>query len=118
MSLKVIGSGMGRTGTHSLKLALEKLLGAASGWAPLLLYFKGLSLTRASTAGYFEMLQTLAAVLITWGAFHEALSPLQVVAALVLIGAVAMVQRAQEATALPPPPSAEPPPPIPEARVV
>ena len=27
MSLKVIGSGMGRTGTNSLKLALEKLLG-------------------------------------------------------------------------------------------
>jgi drug/metabolite transporter, DME family len=91
------------------------LLGAASGWAPLLLYFKGLSLTRASTAGYFEMLQTLAAVLITWGAFHQALSPLQVVAALVLIGAVAMVQRAQEATALPPP---SPEPPVPEARIV
>jgi hypothetical protein len=28
MSLKVIGSGIGRTGTNSLKLALEKLLGA------------------------------------------------------------------------------------------
>jgi hypothetical protein len=28
MSLKVVGSGMGRTGTHSLKVALEKLLGA------------------------------------------------------------------------------------------
>ena len=28
MSLRVIGSGMGRTGTHSLKFALEKLLGA------------------------------------------------------------------------------------------
>ncbi len=28
MSLRVIGSGVGRTGTHSLKLALEKLLGA------------------------------------------------------------------------------------------
>jgi len=27
MSLKVIGSGVGRTGTHSLKLALEQLLG-------------------------------------------------------------------------------------------
>lgn len=27
MSLRVIGSGVGRTGTHSLKLALEKLLG-------------------------------------------------------------------------------------------
>ncbi|HEY3802417.1 MAG TPA: DMT family transporter [Kofleriaceae bacterium] len=94
------------------------LLGAASGWAPLLLYFKGLSLTRASTAGYFEMLQTLAAVLITWGVFHEALSPLQVVAALALIGAVAMVQRAQEATALPPPSLDDAAPPVPEARVV
>src|SRR5512140_2579610 len=28
MSLRVIGSGMGRTGTMSLKLALERLLGA------------------------------------------------------------------------------------------
>lgn len=27
MSLKVVGAGVGRTGTHSLKLALEKLLG-------------------------------------------------------------------------------------------
>lgn len=27
MSLKVVGAGLGRTGTHSLKLALEKLLG-------------------------------------------------------------------------------------------
>lgn len=28
MSLRVIGAGLGRTGTHSLKLALERLLGA------------------------------------------------------------------------------------------
>jgi hypothetical protein len=28
MTLRVIGAGMGRTGTHSLKLALEQLLGA------------------------------------------------------------------------------------------
>ncbi|HTL87242.1 MAG TPA: sulfotransferase [Acidimicrobiia bacterium] len=28
MSLKVVGAGLGRTGTHSLKLALEQLLGA------------------------------------------------------------------------------------------
>src|SRR5436190_1956637 len=27
MSLKVVGAGVGRTGTHSLKLALEQLLG-------------------------------------------------------------------------------------------
>ena len=30
MSLRVIGAGVGRTGTHSLKLALERLLGAPS----------------------------------------------------------------------------------------
>ncbi len=88
-------------------------LAAASGWAPLLLYFWGLKLTRASTAGYFEMMQTVAAVAITWGFFHKALSAAQVVAGIVLIFAVAMVQRAQEATALPPP---EPEPPV--ARVV
>ncbi|MHB8637751.1 MAG: sulfotransferase family protein [Fimbriimonadaceae bacterium] len=28
MALKVVGAGLGRTGTHSLKLAMEKLLGA------------------------------------------------------------------------------------------
>ncbi|HSI71633.1 MAG TPA: sulfotransferase, partial [Fimbriimonas sp.] len=28
MALKVVGAGLGRTGTHSLKLGLEKLLGA------------------------------------------------------------------------------------------
>jgi drug/metabolite transporter (DMT)-like permease len=89
------------------------VLAGASGWVPLLLYFQGLQLTRASTAGYFEMMQTLVAVVITWGWFGASLSPLQVAAAIVLIGAVAMVQRAQEATALPPP---EPFPP--EARVV
>jgi len=54
-----------------------------------------LRLTKASTAGYFEMMQTLAAVCITWGFFHAALRPHQVIAALVLMGAVAMVQRVQ-----------------------
>jgi drug/metabolite transporter (DMT)-like permease len=73
------------------------LLATLSGGLPLLLYFWGLKLTKASTAGYFEMMQTLAAVLITWGFFGNALSWLQVIAAVVLVGAVAMVQRAQEA---------------------
>ena len=27
MALRVVGAGLGRTGTHSLKLALEQLLG-------------------------------------------------------------------------------------------
>jgi drug/metabolite transporter, DME family len=73
------------------------LLASISGGIPLLIYFEGLRLTRASTAGYFEMMQTLAAVCITWGFFHAELHPHQVVAALVLMAAVAMVQRAQSA---------------------
>ena len=73
------------------------LLASISGGIPLLIYFEGLRLTRASTAGYFEMMQTLAAVCITWGFFHAALRPHQIIAAIVLIAAVAMVQRAQAA---------------------
>jgi drug/metabolite transporter, DME family len=71
------------------------LLASISGGIPLLIYFEGLRLTRASTAGYFEMLQTLAAVCITWGFFHAKLYPHQAVAALVLMAAVTMVQRSQ-----------------------
>ena len=71
------------------------LLATISGGIPLLIYFEGLRLTKASTAGYFEMMQTLAAVCITWGFFYAALRPHQVVAALVLMGAVTMVQRVQ-----------------------
>lgn len=73
-------------------------LATLSGWAPLLFYFRGLALTRASTAGYFEMMQTLAAVTVTWGVMGDALAWWQVIAAVVLIGAVAMVQRVQEQT--------------------
>jgi len=72
------------------------LLASVSGGIPLLIYFQGLHLTRASTAGYFEMMQTLAAVCITWGFFHASLHSHQVVAALILIAAVAMVHRVQQ----------------------
>jgi drug/metabolite transporter (DMT)-like permease len=82
--------------THPTKaIILLLLLASISGGIPLLIYFEGLRLTRASTAGYFEMLQTLAAVCITWGFFHAALRPHQIAAALVLMAAVAMVQRVQ-----------------------
>jgi drug/metabolite transporter (DMT)-like permease len=73
------------------------LLASISGAIPLLIYFEGLRLTRASTAGYFEMMQTLAAVCITWGFFHATLHPHQVIAGIVLMAAVAMVQKAQAA---------------------
>ena len=71
------------------------LLSSISGGIPLLIYFEGLRLTRASTAGYFEMMQTLAAVCITWGFFQAKLYPHQIAAAIVLMAAVTMVQRAQ-----------------------
>src|SRR4029079_16160554 len=71
------------------------LLSSLFGGIPLLIYFEGLRLTRASTAGYFEMMQTLAAVCITWGSFHASLFPHQVAAALVLMAAVAMVHHVQ-----------------------
>ena len=70
-----------------------------SGALPLVVYFAGLARTRASTAGYFEMLQTIAAVIVTWGFFEAPLTWWQALAGAVLIGAVAMVQRAQETVA-------------------
>src|SRR3954451_5279912 len=71
------------------------LLASISGGIPLLIYFAGLRLTQASTAGYFEMMQTLAAVCITWGFFHAALRWHEVLAGIVLIAAVTMVQKVQ-----------------------
>jgi drug/metabolite transporter (DMT)-like permease len=71
-------------------------LASISGGIPLLIYFQGLRLTPASTAGYFEMMQTLAAVCITWGVFHASLYPHQVIAAIVLVAAVAMVHHVQQ----------------------
>lgn len=76
-------------------IILLLLLASISGGIPLLIYFQGLHLTRASTAGYFEMMQTLAAVCITWGVFHATLHTHQVIAAIVLIVAVAMVHHVQ-----------------------
>src|SRR5215468_2568875 len=87
----------GAAQAHPIKaIMLLFFLASISGGIPLLIYFQGLHLTRASTAGYFEMIQTLAAVCITWGVFHASLHPHQVIAAIVLIGAVAMVQHVQQ----------------------
>src|SRR3954471_16797214 len=82
---------------HAIKaIVLLFFLASISGGIPLLIYFQGLHLTRASTAGYFEMMQTLAAVCITWGIFHATLHVHQVIATCVLIAAVAMVHHVQQ----------------------
>jgi drug/metabolite transporter (DMT)-like permease len=77
---------------------LWQLLGLAtlSGGVPLFFYFAGLARTKASTAGYFEMMQTLAALVVTWGIKGDALKLHQMIAGALLIFFVAMVQRAQE----------------------
>src|SRR3954468_3146337 len=88
---------------HPIKaIVLLFFLASVAGGVPLLFYFQGLHLTRASTAGYFEMMQTLAAVCITWGFFHASLQPHQIIAGIVLMAAVAMVQRCQAAVELHP----------------
>jgi len=82
--------------THTAKaIVLLFFLASISGGIPLLIYFQGLHLTRASIAGYFEMMQTLAAVCITWGIFHASLHLHQLIAAIVLIASVAMVHHVQ-----------------------
>lgn len=87
---------------HTTKaIILLFFLASISGGIPLLIYFQGLHLTRASTAGYFEMMQTLAAVCITWGFFHATLHLHQVIAAIILIAAVAMVHRVQQQIEVP-----------------
>jgi drug/metabolite transporter (DMT)-like permease len=77
-------------------IILLVFLASISGGIPLLIYFQGLRVTRASTAGYFEMMQTLAAVCITWGIFHATLHAHQVLAGLILIAAVVMVHHVQQ----------------------
>jgi drug/metabolite transporter (DMT)-like permease len=72
---------------------------------PTFLYFAGLARTRAQVATFAEMAQTFASLLITWGVMHDALSPPQIVAGILLLVAVAFINRSVEA----------PPPRLPEA---
>jgi drug/metabolite transporter (DMT)-like permease len=71
------------------------LLTTITGALPLFIYFRGLSMTIASTAGYFEMMQTLASIIVTWGVFGAALTVPQTVAAAVLVATVALIQHVQ-----------------------
>jgi drug/metabolite transporter (DMT)-like permease len=104
MTVVVAGSGMWNMAALVPSVAREDgvevvwwlvMLATVSGGVPLLVYFRGLALTRASIAGYFEMMQTLVAIAITWGVFHAALVWWEVIAAGVLVVAIAMVQRVQ-----------------------
>jgi drug/metabolite transporter (DMT)-like permease len=63
---------------------------------PTFLYFAGLARTRASVATFAEMAQTFASLFITWGVLGDALVPHQVVAGIVLLGAVVFIHRSVE----------------------
>jgi drug/metabolite transporter (DMT)-like permease len=71
------------------------LLSLLAGVLPLFLYFKGLSLTQASVAAFFEMFQIIAALCVTWGFFGQALSPHQLVGAVLLCIAAFKINRIQ-----------------------
>ena len=72
-------------------------LSLIAGVAPLFLYFKGLGLTKVSVATFLEMLQIVAALVVTWGLMHEPLAPHQVFGAVFLIITVWQINRVQGA---------------------
>jgi drug/metabolite transporter (DMT)-like permease len=72
------------------------LLAACAGALPLVIYYNGLSRTPASISTFCEMLQTIAALVITWGVLGDALVPHQFVAAVVLMVAVHRLNAAQQ----------------------
>jgi drug/metabolite transporter (DMT)-like permease len=68
----------------------------AAAITPTFLYFAGLARTQASVATFAEMAQTFASLVITWGILGDALRPHQVLAGIVLLVAVAFINRAVE----------------------
>ncbi len=71
---------------------------------PTFLYFAGLARTQASVATFAEMAQTFASLLVTWGVMGNPLRPQQVMAGVVLLVAVAFINRSVESAARQPPP--------------
>ena len=73
------------------------ILAVFAGFIPLFLYFKGLSMTSAAVAGFWETFQVVAALLVTWWIMGDALMPHQVLATLMLIVAVQKIDQIQTA---------------------
>ncbi len=68
----------------------------AAAITPTFLYFAGLARTQASVATFAEMAQTFASLIITWGIMGDPLRPQQVVAGVILLVAVAFINRSVE----------------------
>jgi drug/metabolite transporter (DMT)-like permease len=72
------------------------LLAAFAGALPLVIYYKGLAHTPASVGTFCEMMQNIAALVVTWGVLGDALVPHQILAGLVLLVAVYRLNEAQQ----------------------
>jgi drug/metabolite transporter, DME family len=66
-----------------------------AGFIPLFVYFKGLSITPAGVAAFWESAQVVAALGISWGVLGQALMPHQLLATLLLVVAVVQIDRLQ-----------------------
>jgi drug/metabolite transporter (DMT)-like permease len=78
---------------------LKDMLGllVVAAITPTFFYFAGLARTRAQVATFAEMAQTFASLLITWGVLGDALTPVQMVAGVVLLVAVGFINGSVEA---------------------
>jgi drug/metabolite transporter, DME family len=66
-----------------------------AGFIPLFIYFKGLSITPAGVAAFWESAQVVAALGISWGVLGQALMPHQLLATVLLVVAVVQIDRLQ-----------------------
>ena len=60
-----------------------------SGFGAMYLYYRGLYVTKASVSALLELIFPLSAVVLNWIFLHEALSLVQIVGGLVLVGSIA-----------------------------
>jgi drug/metabolite transporter (DMT)-like permease len=94
-----------RWGVIATPSTLQQMAGllVVAAITPTFLYFAGLARTRASVATFAEMSQTFASLLVTWGVLGDALAPQQVVAGIVLLVAVAFINRSVDVVPRKPP---------------
>lgn len=80
---------------HVPSTAFDRLLAIVliSGTTPILLYYRGLATTRASTSTIVELVFPLSAVVLNWVFLNDVLVWQQIVAGVVLLLAILQVQR-------------------------
>jgi drug/metabolite transporter (DMT)-like permease len=96
LGLRVLAGkgGIAMAPLHEWRVWLDLLLlTTVSGSLPLFVYFAGLRTTPAALAGYCEMFYTVTASVIAWAFLGGKLAPHQIVAGVILVGAIVMLNR-------------------------